>query len=176
MIKNKTLPLSISLVNTRLVFLSLSLLSFVVPFSLGHPQLLVGTMVNAALFASVVLLQGKFFLPMMILPSLGVLSRGLIFGPLTPFLLYFIPFIWLANLGLVLVFKKTFPSFGYLLSALLASFVKLLILFSFANLFFRFNLVPRLFLTTMGLNQLITACLGGLFSYLFLKKTSHGRI
>ena len=176
MIKNKTLPISISIVNARLIFLGLGLLSFVVPFSLGHPQLLVGTMVNAALFASVVFLQDKFFLPIIILPSLGVLSRGLIFGPLTPFLLYFIPFIWLANLGLVLVFKKAFSSFGYLLSVLLASFIKLLILFSFANLFFRFNLVPRPFLTAMGLNQLITACLGGLFSFLFLKKTSHGRV
>ena len=174
--KNRVLPISVSLVNTKLIFLGLALLSFVVPFSLGHPQLLVGTIVNAALFLSVVLLPGKLFLPIIILPSLGVLSRGLIFGPFTPFLLYFIPFIWLSNLSLVLVFKKSFPFWGYFLSAFLASFIKLLILFSFANLFFRFNLVPRLFLTAMGFNQLITACLGGFFSFLFSKKICHGKI
>jgi len=174
--KSRALPVSISLVNTRLIFLSLALLSFVVPFSLGHPQLLVGTIVNAALFSSVVLLQGKLFLPIIILPSLGVLSRGLIFGPFTQFLLYFIPFIWLGNLGLILVFKKLFPSLGYFLSVVFASLVKLLVIFSFANLFFRFNLVPRLFLTAMGLNQLITACLGGFLSFLFLKKICHGKI
>ena len=174
--KDRALPISVSIVDTELIFLGLALLSFVVPFSLGHPQLLVGTLVNATLFASVILLQRKLFLPIIILPSIGVVSRGLIFGPFTPFLIYFLPFIWLGNLSLVLVFKKSFPFFGYLLSAILASFVKLLILFSFANLFFRFNLVPRLFLSAMGINQLITACLGGLFSFLFLKKICHGKI
>ena len=174
--KSRVLPISVSLVNTKLIFLGLALLSFVVPFSLGHPQLLVGTAVNAALFISVILLPEKLFLSIIILPSLGVLSRGLIFGPFTPFLLYFIPFIWLGNLGLILVFKKAFLHFGYSLGVFLASLAKLLILFSFANLFFRFNLVPRLFLTAMGINQLITACLGGLLSFLFSKKICHGKI
>ncbi|MBU0627442.1 hypothetical protein KKG31_04880 [Patescibacteria group bacterium] len=40
-------------------------------------------------------------LPIILLPSLAVLARGLIFGPFTIFLLYMIPAIWLGNFLLV---------------------------------------------------------------------------
>lgn len=173
--KEKVLPISISLVDAKLIFLGLALLSFAVPFSLGSSQFITGPVVNAALFASAIFLPGKLFLPIIVLPSIAVLSRGLIFGPFTRFLIYFLPFIWLSNLTLILVFKKIFPKLGYFLSVFLAAFTKLIILFSFANLYFRFHLVPRLFLQTMGINQLITACLGGLLAFLFLKKL-HARV
>lgn len=173
--KEKVLPISISLVDTRLIFLSLAFLSFAVPFSLGSSQFITGPLVNAALFASAIFLPQKLFLPIIVLPSIAVLSRGLIFGPFTPFLFYFIPFIWLSNLTLILVFKKSFPKLGYFLSVLLAALTKLIILFSSANLYFKFHLVPRLFLQAMGVNQLITACLGGLLAFFALKKI-HGKI
>lgn len=173
--KSKVLLIALSLAETRLVFFSFAILCFTAPFALGHSQILTGSLVNAALFASAVLLPGKFFLPIIIFPSFGVLFRGLIFGPLTPFLVYFMPFIWLANLSLILVFKKFFPFLGYFFSVLLASLVKLSILFSFANLFFKFSIVPRPFLTAMGINQLVTAWLGGLTAFLFLKRMSNAR-
>ena len=171
-----SVPLSLSLGTVKSVALGLSVSSFVIPFVLGNSQFVTGLLVNTALFASVALLPKKFFWPIIVLPSLGVLSRGLVFGPLTPFLFYFLPFIWLGNLGLVMVFKKTSSRLGYSLGVLLASLAKFLLLFAFANLMFRFNLVPRLFLTAMGINQLITACLGGFLVLPILQKIAHGRI
>lgn len=174
--RSQVLPVTLFLAKAKLVFLGLALLSFVIPFSLSSSQLITGTIVNTILFSSAIFLPRKLFLPIIIFPSLGVLSRGLIFGPLTPFLFYFIPFIWLGNLSLVLVFKKTFPYLGYWLSVLLAALVKLTVLFSSASFFFRLDIVPRLFLTTMGFNQLVTACLGGFSAFLFFKKFSDGKI
>lgn len=172
----KVLPVALPLVQTRLVFLGLAVLALAVPFSLGHSQLVTGSIVNAALFLSAVLLPGMLFLPIIVLPSLGVWGRGLIFGPLTPLLVYFAPFIWLGNLSLILVFKRVFPSLGYFLSAFLASLVKMSLLFLAANFFFRLKLVPGLFLTAMGINQLITAWLGGFLASLLLKGAGHGKI
>ncbi len=174
--KTLALPVSLPLAQTKIIFLSLAFLSFAVPFSLGNSQIITGTIVNAALFSSAVLLPKKYFLPIIIFPSLGVLSRGIIFGPLTPFLLYFIPFIWLANLSLVIVLKKAFSSLGYFPAGLLACLAKATVLFLFANLFFRLNIVPLLFLTIMGANQLITACFGGVSAFFLLRKASNGKL
>lgn len=172
---NKALPLVIAPEKARLVFASLITLAFASSFVLGHSQLVTGALVNAALFAAAMLLPSGLLGPMIFIPSLGVLCRGLIFGPLTLFLVYFLPFIWLANFSLIMVFKKLFPVIGYFPSFLLAGLVKFGLLFSLANLFFRFNIVPRLFLTAMGVNQLMTAYLGGLLVFCFLRKINHGR-
>lgn len=170
------LPFPLSETLRKLIFFSLSLLSFVVPFFLHGSQFVTGTIVNAALFASAILLPSKLFLPIILFPSLAVLSRGLLFGPLTKFLFFIFPFIWLGNFTLIFVFKKTYPLFGYFLSASLAALAKSLLLFTFVNLLFRFNLLPQLFLTTMGINQFMTALLGGLAAFLFLQKFCHDKL
>jgi len=103
-----SLPLQISEMKANLVFASVSILSFFAPFAFGHPQWLVGTIVNACLFLGAVYLPKKYYIPLAVLPSLGVLARGLVFGPFTYFLVYFLPFIWLGNLILILVFKKIY--------------------------------------------------------------------
>jgi len=174
--KTRVLSNTLSLIETRLVFLFSVFLCFAAPFILGRFQLINGTLINAVLFSFAVLLPDRLFPAIIIFPSLGVLSRGLIFGPLTPFLVYFIPFIWLANLSLILVFKKNFPFLGYFFSVILASLVKLSILFFFANIFFKLKIIPRSFLMAMGINQLITACLGGFLAFLFLRRISNVKI
>lgn len=179
-----SLPLQVSKLSQGLVFASLSILSFFVPFGLGHPQWLVGTIVNACLFLTAIYLPKKYFLPVAVLPSLGVLSRGLIFGPLTMFLVYFLPFIWLGNLILIAVFKKVFSgekflkvknkafnfvNIKYILSLFSASAAKFLFLLIIANVYFSFSIVPKVFLSSMGLNQLATALAGGLLSFIVFK-------
>jgi hypothetical protein len=128
---------------------------------LGHPQWLVGTVVNACLFSGAIYLPRKYILPLAIFPSLGVLARGLIFGPFTWFLVYFLPFIWLGNLILIIVSKK--------FNLIFAAFTKFLFLFLVANIYFSFHIVPKVFLVTMGLNQLATALAGGFIILLWLK-------
>jgi len=159
------LPISLSAPIPILIFIGLSLLSFSIPFSLGHPQWLVGTIVNACLFLTAIFLPRKFVLPLIIFPSLGVLLRGIIFGPLTMLLVYFLPFIWLANLALILVFKKLFSRLNYFSSVFFTATAKSLFLFTIANICFKFSLAPKIFVQLMGLNQFFTALAGGIISW-----------
>jgi len=160
------LPISLSAPIPILIFIGLSSLSFSTPFYLGHPQWLVGAIVNTCLFLAAIFLPKKFVLPLIIFPSLGVLSRGIIFGPLTMFLVYFLPFIWLANLVLISVFKKLFLYLNYFSSVFLAATAKFLFLFMVANIYFELSLAPKIFLQLMGINQLLTALAGGAISWI----------
>lgn len=163
------LPITLNELSRVLVFTALCVASFFIPFALGHPQALVGTLVNACLFLSALFLPTKFYLPLSILPSLGVLARGLVFGPLTVFLIYFLPFIWLGNLILILVFRNLFSRTGYIFSGLAASAVKYLVLTAVAGVYFKLSIVPAMFLTVMGINQLATALAGCLISFFIFK-------
>lgn len=164
----KTLPLAL-VVNKELIFSLTALSAFAVPFALGHPQLLVGAIVNAALFSTALHLPEKFIRPIIFLPGLAVLSRGLIFGPLTSFLIIFLPFIWLGNWILTLVFKKLF-NFGFWPAMMSASLLKAGFLYSCAFLLIKAQIFPRSFLVSMGQIQLITALTGGGLAFLISRK------
>ena len=161
---NKTTSVALAKINSTAVF---SALAFIIPFILAPHQLVNGTLVNAALFLSATLLPRNYFLPLIIFPSLATLSRGLIFGPFTPFLAYFIPFIWIANLLMVYVFKKS-RKYNFVIGIIVASSLKYLFLLSASNLYFRLGLVPKIFLNLMGNLQLITALVGGTFVFIVL--------
>ena len=88
-----TLPKSIRI----LLYSALAFGSFAIPFTISQHQLVTGTLVNAVIIGSVLLFPNRLILPIIIFPSLGVLSRGIIFGPLTPFLTYFLPIIWIES-------------------------------------------------------------------------------
>lgn len=151
----------------------LSVLAFAIPFVLGHSQFLTGPLVNAALFMAAILSPTRFFLPVILFPGLAVLSRGLIFGPLTPFLVFFLPVIWVGNLTLVVIFQKTLTRLGYFPAALSAAVGKFLLLAFFAQLLFQIHLAPPLFLQTMGINQLLTALVGGVLAYPIYRPANH---
>jgi hypothetical protein len=144
-----------------------SVLGFFVPFFLGHPQLVVGAVVNAFLISAALKLGKYAVLPIVITPTLGVLSRGIIFGPYTPFLLYMIPFIWIGNYLLVYCFKKlnVQKKLNYWLTLGVGAGIKAGFLFAVASILFYFGIVPALFLTTMGSFQLITALMGGAVAF-----------
>jgi len=106
---------------------------------------------------------------MTVLPSLGAVINGILFGPATVYLYYFLPFIWLGNLILVTIFSKVRQK-NYFLAVLSSSFFKSLLLFLVANLYFSQQIVPKIFLTAMGSFQLVTALAGGAISYIIIKK------
>lgn len=161
-------PIEISQLASGVFYLIVAISSFFISFSVGHPQLLVGSIVNAILFLAVAFLPNRYLLPIAILPSLGVLSRGIIFGPATPFLLYFLPFVWLGNIALMLAFKFFSTKIGSFESALMASLIKFLFLFIFANIYFKLSIVPGIFMQAMGLFQLYTALIGGAAAFIIL--------
>jgi hypothetical protein len=166
-----SLPIESMVFSRAVIFTIISVVSFFTSFLLGHPQWLVGTIVNAGLFLSAIYLPKKYFLPIAIFPSLGVLARGLVFGPFTAFLIYFLPFIWAGNLVLILLFRfiysKIFHNFG--IAAITSAIVKFAVLFLTANAYFKFNFAPAVFLQLMGLNQLATALAGGAIGFVILK-------
>jgi len=142
---------------------------FFVPLLMGHPQVVVGVLVNTMLVVSALNLKGYKLLPIIIVPSLGVLSRGLIFGPFTIFLIYMIPFIWIGNAILVYAFKwlNLYLNWNYFITLGVGALVKSVFLFLSAFVLYRMGLVPVMFLTAMGVIQLITALIGGTVAFGF---------
>jgi hypothetical protein len=140
-----------------------SVICFFVPFLLSHPQLFVGTVVNACLVLAALNLKGGKILPVILLPCAGVAAAGMIFGQLSMYLLYFVPFIWIANAVYVFSFKyfKLKNNWNYGLTLVIGTLMKSAILFASALVLYSLGIVPALFLTVMGPLQIATAILGG---------------
>jgi hypothetical protein len=102
------------------------------------------------------------------------------------FLVYFLPFIWLGNFILMQIFSSfhiranmiwnnSMPArpvggeLSYIVPAIFSSVIKFAVLFLTANIYFKFHIVPKLFLQTMGLFQLYTALAGGVISFIIYK-------
>ncbi|MFT4305071.1 MAG: hypothetical protein ACMXX8_03180 [Candidatus Woesearchaeota archaeon] len=141
-----------------------SFLAFFIPFFLHQNQLFVGIIVNMTLVLAAINLKSWKILPLIVLPSAAVLSRGLLFGSLTPFLLYMMPFIWIGNILLIIFIKKLYVENKFL-SLVIGAISKAGFLFMVAFLFVNINLLPVLFLTSMGLVQFYTAITGGLLAF-----------
>jgi hypothetical protein len=144
-----------------------SAVCFFLPLLMGHPQIVVGIAVNAMLVTAALNLKSYKLLPVILLPSMGVLSRGILFGPLIKFLIYFIPFIWAGNAILVFSFKhfKLKKKMNYWLTLAIGTVLKSGFLFLSALVLYKLSIVPAVFLTAMGLMQATTAILGGAAAY-----------
>ena len=135
-----------------------SSICFFLPLFLGHPQILVGIVVNTSLVLAALRLKTKQLLPVIIMPAFGALSRGILFGPFTIYLLYLIPFIWISNALLVYFVKRMNKKiFGLSMGAL----IKSSFLFLAALLLVKLSVIPAIFLVAMGPTQLLTAVSGG---------------
>lgn len=138
-------------------------LAFFVPFFLSHPQYVVGSVVNAALILAAFNLKFQKTLPVILLPSLGVLISGLIFGKFTIFLVYMIPFIWIGNSILVFGIKylNLKHKLNKVLSITISGIIKTVFLFTSAFILVNLKILPPPFLVAMGLFQLYTVLIGG---------------
>ena len=149
---------------TRKILLSPEILvwslAFSVPLILSKPQPLVGTIINALLVISALKVNRKNWLPIVVLPSLGAVMHGVLFGSFTLFLVYFLPIIWLSNLLYMKVIS--FKNSTYAVNLFVGAIIKAGLLFLGAKLYLSLNLVPVFFLTVMGINQLLTALAGGI--------------
>ena len=164
----KTITYSFSKYLTLRLNLTIYLAGFTIPFIFSSSQLVTGTIVNTLIFTASDKLDKKAVYPILILPSLGALTHGILFGPQTFFLAYFLPFIWLGNYlqSTIFIFTKQQK---YLVRITISSIAKYILLFASAHIYFKFHIVPQIFITSMGLIQLATAALGGLLSYFVLQ-------
>jgi len=76
----------------------------------------------------------------------------------------------MGNFLLIFVFKKINNLFGFWPGILSSAVAKQVFLFTFTFAFFKMEILPKLFLTTMGINQFLTASLGGFLAWLIFKK------
>jgi len=143
-------------------------IGFSIPLLISQPQLITGAIVNSLFFIAAEKLDKKVLYPILILPSLGAVLHGVLFGPQTIFLFYFLPFIWIGNYLQVNVFSFTKKQ-NYLIRVFSSALVKYLLLFIAANIYYRAHIVPQLFITSMGAIQFVTACLGGFLAYFILR-------
>jgi len=147
--------------------LAYSVASFVIPMVLKQPQVLVGSFVNMMLILAALNLRGKKLLPVIILPSLGVLAGGYLFGGLATSLVYLLPFIWIGNAILVLAVKhfKLHEKKNFFLTLGIGAAAKAGFLFGITFLLVSLSVVPAAFLTAMGALQLVTAITGGALAF-----------
>lgn len=147
----------------------LPVLIFTVPLIFSGPQLIVGSIVNCLLFVSALKLQKNRLYLISAIPSTAALLHNTLFGKFTMFLLFFLPIIWIGNYTLMLIYKKLNEKTIPVVAVLLSSLIKSGILYLSAIIYFRLHLVPAIFITSMGLIQLLTTLLGG-FSAVYLLK------
>jgi hypothetical protein len=164
----KTITLSIKKVLLLRLNIVIYFLSFSIPFVIPYSQLVIGTVVNCMLCLASQKLSKREYLPVVVLPSLGVITYGVLFGLQTVFLYYFLPFIWIGNYLLISIFS-ILKNQNYFTRIILSSFIKFFFLVSFANIYFGLKIVPKLFITSMGIIQLITALIGGILSYFIIQ-------
>ena len=143
----------------------LGFLAFIVPIVFAHAsfqnQLIIGIAVNFLLASSALNLGLKRTLPIILLPSLGALASGIVFGPFTIFLVYLVPFIWVGNAVYAWIISSFAQKTGYLALISGASLAKALAIFVPTLGLFYFGLVPEVLLIPMGILQFATALVGG---------------
>lgn len=144
-----------------------SLVAFAFPFLLQQPQILLGSVVNTTLAMSAFYLKGRRVLPLVFLPSIGALAQGFLFGPLTGYLVYMLPFIWLGNAVMIGAVKLLFVKLksNYAFSAASAVVLKTGLLFAAAYLLFNFGIVPAEFIYFFSIMQIFTATIGCAAAY-----------
>lgn len=164
----KTTELKLQTLNLEGVLkYGLILSSILIPLLISKPQLLVGSAINAILLIHTFRYGFKKTLPLYFLPSIASLSRGLLFGGFTPFLLYLLPFIIFSNmiLGYIANTKKN------LFSTLSGVLLKSLFLFSCTYILIQLTNLPNIFLSSMGYIQAVTGIVGGIIALTITKVT-----
>ena len=168
--KNLSLNLQeykLGFIQENIEMVAYTLVCFFVPFMLAHPQFLVGTMVNAALILGALNVRTYKLLPIIIMPSAGVMTAGMIFGQFNVFMLYMMPFIWAGNFVLVYAFKRLnlLKKINKWIVLGIGASAKTIFLFSIAFVLVKSAVLPAVFLTAMGLLQLYTAISGGIAAF-----------
>lgn len=141
-----------------------------------NSQLIVGTIVNAALVVSAINLKGwAKTLGVVTMPSISTILSGYVFGTASVYMVYMIPAIWIGNFALIYSYK--FLMLGknkhYFLAGIVGIIVKVAIIFALFNLINLFGVFPEKLVenlrNAMGMTQLITATLGVILAFIIYK-------
>jgi len=153
---------------SALKLILVNILLFVIPFVIGEPQIIVGSIVNFFLIYIALNFRQKDLLPAIFLPAIASLSRNVLFGSLTIYLSVLMPFIWVSN-ALFIFAIRAFLSKSQRLSLSLfsAGFLKAAFLFSITSLLILQFKFPQQLIIAMGVMQLITASIATIAYVIF---------
>ena len=141
-----------------------------------NSQLIVGTIVNAALVVSAINLKvWAKILGVVTMPSISTILSGYVFGTASVYMVYMIPAIWIGNFALIYSYK--FLMLGknkhYFLAGIVGIIVKVAIIFALFNLINLFGVFPEKLVenlrNAMGMTQLITDTLGVIAAFVIYK-------
>lgn len=166
-IKTKTDLLLSILSNESLQLFSLYTVCILVPILVKEPQIVVGTLINIILLIGIIRFPMKKIFPILFLPSLTSYTYGLLLGSATPFLLYLIPFITIAN---YIYIKLSSEIKNAHLSILIPPITKAVFLYTSAYILYMNIGLPKVLLTSMGIMQLITATIASVSVGLLINK------
>lgn len=155
---------TISITDSHLIQYALFFSSFLIPFFISGPQLLVGIVVNMVLFLFVRFFGLNRTLPLLVLPSIGAALNGVVFGMFSSYLVFFMPFIWVGNFVMVYLYDRLRSKKGAPLAVLISALSKAFLLFLVALVFVQNKVVPQIFIQVMGMIQFATALIGGMLA------------
>lgn len=154
----------ISITESKVFSVALLTTSFLIPFFVSGPQLLIGILVNMFLYLSIRFFGMKKTVPMLFLPSIAATLNGLVFGVFSQYLLFFLPFIWGSNYLMIYIYNTYRQVVPKGTAVFMSAAGKAGLLFVIALVFVRGNIVPPLFIQAMGVIQFVTALFGGILA------------
>jgi len=135
-------------------------LCFFVPFFTSQ-QIFTGTVVNCAIVLVSLRFKRMYSYPLIVLPSCAVLLSGFIFGSLTRYLVYMLPYIIVGNFLLSRMIYSNKNKFAGNIFGIIA---KIAIIFIPALIMIKLTILPAAFLFLMGAMQIITAVSGSVIA------------
>lgn len=139
-----------------------------------YKQLIIGTIVNCALFLSSVYMKDiKKIIALSTLPSISNILTGILFTGLTQYSKLMIPFIWIGNLSIIYLSRLMRNKYNYTISGVVSILVKVLVIyggFLIVSSVFNFpEKVINMMGNSMGIVQLYTGFSGLILSMIVLK-------
>lgn len=167
--------------------IAIFLIAFLVPTFLGNlitivfgetsviaskSQLIVGSIVNAALIVTALNLQGPAkILGVVTMPSVSTVLSGYVFKTASPYMAYMIPAIWIGNFLLIYSYKLIVVSKekNYFLATIVGIVLKVFVIFGAFLILKAIGVFPEKLVSNlqkaMSLVQIITATIGSVIAY-----------
>ena len=141
-----------------------------------HKQLIIGTIVNCALFISSIYMKDpKKIIAMSTLPSISSILSGLLFSEITKYSAFMMPFIWIGNLSIIYLGRIFRKKYSYLPSGIMSVIIKVIIIYGgfliLSNMLNYPEKVAYVMKSAMGITQLYTGFCGMILSFIILKVT-----
>ena len=138
-----------------------------------NSQLIIGTIVNAALVTAAINLKGwAKILGVVTMPSISTILSGYVFKSASVYMVYMIPAIWIGNFVLIYAYKWIMleKEKNYFLAGIIGIITKVLVIAGGFMLLKAFGIFPDKMVNTlqtaMTTTQLITASIGTVIAFI----------